>query len=795
MNNIFYFVISKSEQMKSILFIIGIVPFFLFSQQVTISGYIEDEQTGEKLIGASIFELKSKKGTTSNTYGFYSITLPSDSLMLQFSYVGYTSIVQKIESGKNVKLNIRLKPSIELKEFEVTDNAVKIEQNTQMSTIELQMDMVKSLPVLLGEKDILKTIQLLPGVQSGSEGSSGIYVRGGGPDQNLILLDGVPVYNASHLFGFFSIFNTDAINSVELIKGGFPSRYGGRLSSVIDIRMKEGNMKEIKGEGSVGLISSKFTLEGPIKKDKTSFIVSGRRTYIDLLAKPLINKYAGDNGSGGYFFYDFNTKLNHKFSDKSRLYISNYLGDDKFYAKTKYEHSDNNVKYESKSSSDLKWGNIISALRWNYQFNDKLFSNTTLTYSRYRFNVGFSEETTRTENNTKTKDGFSYDYFSGIYDWGGKIDFYYIPHVDHYMRFGAGETYHTFTPGVNQIKMNDTQFNLDTTFGSQKKFAHEFFAYLEDDFVVTPLLKVNVGVHTSGFMVSQKTYTSLQPRVSLRYLLSEHSSVKASYSKMTQFIHLLSNSSIGLPTDLWLPVTDTIKPLYSNQFAMGYAHTFKSKYSFSVEAYYKNMQNIIEYKEGASFLGTDKDWQQKVEMGKGWAYGIETFIEKKTGKTTGWVGYTLSWSNRQFENLNFGKIFPYRYDRRHDVGIAVTHWFNEKVDVGIVWVYGTGNAVTLGMEKYQYAQTEYGYTSFQEIEHITERNNYRIPAYHRLDMGVNMHKKKKLWERTWSIGVYNIYNRKNPFYIYFSYNNHNERVLKQISLFPLIPSFTYSFKF
>jgi outer membrane receptor for ferrienterochelin and colicin len=781
--------------MYKYLLIFLFFPFFIFSQNITVSGYIEDENTGEKLIGATIYELKSKKGTTSNSYGFYSITLPTDSLILQFSYVGYSSFFHKVNQSENLKLNVQLKPSIELMEFEVTDNAIKIEQNTQMSTIELQMDMVKSLPVLLGEKDIMKTIQLLPGVQSGSEGSSGIYVRGGGPDQNLILLDGVPVYNASHLFGFFSVFNTDAINNVELIKGGFPSRYGGRLSSVIDIRMKEGNMKEIKGEGSIGLISSKFTLEGPIIKDKTSFIVSARRTYIDILAKPLIKKYAGDNGTGGYFFYDFNTKFNHKFSDKSRLYFSNYLGDDKFYATTKYSYSNGADTYESKASSTLKWGNIISALRWNYQFNDKLFSNTTLTFSRYRFNTGFSEETTRIQNGNKTKDGFSYDYFSGIYDWGGKIDFYYIPHVDHYIRFGAGETYHTFTPGVNQLKMNDVQINLDTTFGSQKKFAHEYFAYIEDDFVITPLLKVNTGIHFSGFQVSDKPYFSIQPRVSTRYLLSENSSLKASYSRMTQFIHLLSNTSIGLPTDLWLPVTDTIKPLYSNQVALGYAHTFKNKYSFSTEIYYKTMQNIIEYKEGASFLGTDKDWQQKVEMGKGWAYGLEMFIEKKSGKTTGWVGYTLSWSNRQFENLNFGKTFPYRYDRRHDVSVAVTHRFNEKVDVGLVWVYGTGNAVTLGMEKYNYSQTEYGYTSMQEIEHITERNNYRMPAYHRLDIGVNMHKKKKLWERTWSIGVYNIYNRMNPFYIYFSYNDNNEKVLKQISLFPFIPSFTYSFKF
>lgn len=772
-----------------------VLPLSVSAQQITISGYIEDAKSGEKLIGATVFEGKSKKGTAANTYGFYSLTIPADSLVLRFSYVGYQTIEKRIQPKENTKINISLEPSTELMEFEVSDEAVRIEQETKMSTIELQMDKVKSLPVLLGERDIMKTIQLLPGVQSGTEGSSGIYVRGGGPDQNLILLDGVPVYNASHLFGFFSVFNSDAINSVEVIKGGFPSRYGGRLSSVIDIRMKEGNMKEMQGDVSIGLISSKFTLEGPIQKERTSFIISARRTYIDVLARPLIASMANNQGTGGYYFYDVNGKINHKFSDKSRLYLSSYMGDDKFYAKTKNSFSYDGNSHENSSTADLRWGNRITALRWNYQFSDKLFSNTTLTFSRYRFNTGFSEKTKRTENGKTQTDEYSFNYFSGIYDWCGKVDFYYMPHADHYIRFGLGNTYHTFTPGVNQFKANDIGNTIDTTFGSQNKFAHEFFMYAEDDFVVTPLLKVNAGVHYSGFLVSQSQYYAIQPRASVRYLLSEYSSVKVSYSRMAQFIHLLTNSTIGLPTDLWLPVTDTIKPLFSNQYAIGYARTLNKKFSFSLEAYYKDMQNLIEYKEGASFWGSDKDWEQKVEMGRGWAYGMEVFLEKKSGKTTGWVGYTLSWSTRQFDNLNFGNPFPYRYDRRHDASVALTHAFNDRVDVGLVWVYGTGNAVTLGMEKYLYPESAYGFVYSNEVEHITERNNYRTPAYHRLDLGVNMHRQMKYWKRTWSFGVYNVYNRMNPFYIYFSQNQHNEKVLKQISIFPLLPSFTYSINF
>jgi hypothetical protein len=767
----------------------------LQAQNVTISGYVEDSETGEKLIGASIYDTKTMKGTTTNVYGFYSITLPTDSIHLRVSFVGFQTMEYQLAPKKDLTMNVTMNSSVELEEFEVVASEVeKIQEKSQMSTIDISMEKVKALPVFLGEKDVLKTIQLLPGVQSGSEGTSGLYVRGGGPDQNLMLLDGVPIYNASHLFGFFSVFNPDAINSVQLIKGGFPARYGGRLSSVLDIRMKEGNMKKFKGEGSVGLVASKLTLEGPIKKDTTSFIISARRTYIDLLARPFIA--ANTEGEvGGYYFYDLNAKINHKFSDKSRLYISNYMGDDRFYFRYNEKYTSNGVSYEDEENSWLRWGNHIAAVRWNYQLSNKLFSNTTFTYSKYRFTVGFREKNTR-DNET---DEYSFEYKSSIQDWAGKVDFDFLPNPNHYIKFGIGNIYHTFTPGVNQFIINENSSDdLDTTFGSNKFYSHEFSTYIEDDIRWNERLKTNVGLHFSGFNVKNQTYFSIQPRFTGRYLLNESSSIKASYAHMAQYMHLLSNTSIGLPTDLWVPVTDTIKPQFSHQVAIGYAHMFKDKYEISVEAYYKTMKNLIEYKDGASFFGSNTDWQQKVETGKGWSYGAEVLIERKVGKTTGWIGYTLSWTDRQFANINFGEKFPYRYDRRHDIGAALIHKFNDRVDIGVVWVYGTGNAVTLGLERYPTINSFENPNDnvYNTIEHIESRNNYRMPAYHRMDIGVNLHKKTKWGERTWNFSFYNAYNRQNPFYLFFDTEwQTNERKLMQLSLFPILPSFTYSFKF
>lgn len=762
------------------------------AQNFTISGKITDSASGEALIGATVYDYRSGKGTTSNNYGFYSLTLPADSVHLRFSFVGYQTRKASFDHRRDRTLNIEMVGQTELEAVEITASQERdLVEKTQMSTIDVSMDKVRDLPVLLGERDVMKTIQLLPGVQSGSEGTSGIYVRGGGPDQNLILIDGVPVYNATHLFGFFSIFNSDAIHSVKLIKGGFPAEYGGRLSSVIDIRMKEGNSKKIHGEGGIGLISSRLTLEGPIVKDKTSFMISGRRTYIDVLTRPIIR--AQGDLDAGYYFYDLNAKINHTFSDRSRLYLSGYFGKDNFYSLDEDRYNDMSEVREDSYEARLRWGNAIGALRWNYIFGPRLFSNTTLTYSKYKFDISNEARSVRTMGGQSADEFFKLVYLSEIEDWSGKIDFNFVPLPDHYIKFGANYIYHRFRPGVNTYHENSTSMQIDTSFGSAQLYANEFYIYAEDDYKINDRLKINGGLHFSGFAVEGKTYFSLQPRIAARFLLTEYIAAKASYARMAQYLHLLTNAGIGLPTDLWVPPTAQIRPQNADQFALGVSRTFPKGYELSVEGYYKKMNNLIEYKDGASFLANANDWQTKVETGEGWSYGAEILFEKKAGKTTGWIGYTLSWSQRKFENLNSGRIFPYKYDRRHDISVAITHRFNERVDVGLVWVYGTGNAVSLPTERFRPA-SDFGYF-YGDVGYIESRNNYRMPAYHRLDIGVNLHKKTRYGQSTWSFGLYNAYSRQNPFYLYFSTDRSGQTHLTQVSLFPIIPSVTWNFKF
>jgi hypothetical protein len=766
-------------------------PVWLFGQKYTISGYISDAKNNETLIGANIYHPDSKSGTITNAYGFYSITLPKGKIELVYSFVGYMPLAKTIELNSDMNINISLTSNTQLAEIDVVADKIDAGvESSQMSTVVLPVKTIKAIPALFGEVDIIKAIQLLPGVQSGTEGSSGLYVRGGGPDQNLILLDGIPIYNVNHLFGFFSVFNADAINNVQLIKGGFPARYGGRLSSVLDVRMKEGNNEKIHGTGSIGLIAAKLALEGPIIKDKMSFLVSARRTYIDALAAPFVALYNRNESDYkeqlGYYFYDMTAKLNYKFNDKHRLYLSAYMGSDKAYEKFSLELGES----YSKDIFDLKWGNIIAALRWNYKINNKLFSNTTLSYTKYKFVTNMESE--YKDNNNISK--YSFDYFSGIEDYAAKIDFDYIPSPNHYIRFGANNTYHTFNPGVNAFKesSSDNTNNVDTTYGSKKIYTNEMYTYIEDD-ITLGNFKVNAGMHASSFYVKKKFYYNIEPRLSMRYLISPNWSVKAAFSVMSQYIHLLSNSNIGLPTDLWLPVTDTIKPQKSIQYAAGTMYSFGKGFEISIEGFYKQMDNLIAYKEGASFLMANEDWQKKIEIGQGWSYGGEFLIRKTKGKTTGWIGYTLSWSNRQFDNISFGQVYPYKYDRRHDISVVVSQKLSKGVDINFSWIYGSGYAVTLATERYQ---SMFG----GDIEYFPKRNSFRMPAYHRLDFSVNFRKDKKWGERSWSVGAYNTYNHQNPFFLFYTYEYNNNgsqgnKVLKQASLFPIIPFVSYSFKF
>lgn len=810
-----------------LLFLFFFLYIYLQAQNYTISGYITDKSSGETLLNASVFENLSGKGTVSNNFGYYTITLYSGNVSLNYSYVGYLPETKEFLLTKDTTINIKLDTSISLKEVTVVGKSNELGvKGSQMSAIEVPIEQIKNIPTLFGENDLIKALQLLPGVQSGTEGSAGLYVRGGGPDQNLILMDGIPIYNVNHMFGFFSAFNTDAVKNVTLYKGNFPARFGGRLSSVVDVHMKDGDDKNYHGNFNLGLISSKFNLEGPIWKEKTTFNISARRTYIDIISQPIIRYYEKQNNGGedskttaGYYFYDLNAKFTHKFSDKDKLYLSAYMGDDDIYTKYRTGYTSTTEKKKSQwMNLKWDWGNAIVALRWNHLLGNKLFMNSTAAYTRYRsnMNVGYlSENIDETIDPPKTQtEEYKVGYRSGIEDYSVKIDFDYYPNTYHDIKFGADYTYHTFRPDVSTFYMFNNQNNqnlkLDTVIGQGNIYSHETKTYFEDNILIADWLKVNAGLHFSTFHVQKKNYFSLEPRFGMRVLLNDQLSLKAGYAHMNQYIHLLSNSSISLPTDLWVPTTKLIEPMKSDQYSFGAFYSMKNILDFSIEGYYKNMNNLIEYKDGASFMGESSGWEEKVVVGRGWSYGIEFLAQRSFGKTTGWLGYTWSKTERLFDHpgqeLNYGRVFPAKYDRRHDVSLTITHKFSEKIDISGNWVFATGNTATLGLQTYQgpiVPNSGQGFYNDSQT-YISSRNNYRYNNYHRMDLGVNFHKKKKRGTRTWNISIYNVYNQFNPFMVYKSTEGsmntntgqyETESVLKQVTLFPIIPSVTYSFKF
>ncbi len=782
------------------------------SRKFTISGYVTDGTSSETLIGANILESRQQQGTTTNPYGFYSITLPAGETELSFSYLGYTTRQYKLELSKDTLINVLMQDNNQLEEVViVSDKAEAGITATQMGAQEIPIAQIKNTPSILGEADVMKTIQLMPGVQAGVEGSAGLYVRGGGPDQNLILLDGVPVYNVDHLFGFFSVFTPEAVKKVTLFKSSFPARFGGRLSSVVDVRSNDGDMKKYHGTLSVGLLSSKIQLEGPIIRDKTSFNISARRSYIDLIAKPFMPK----DDKISYYFYDINAKINHRFSDRSRLFLNFYNGKDSYYFKTTDSSSS---MYKDKMS--LNWGNTIATARWNYIFNQKLFSNTTVAYNKYRMDANSTVYTKTDLIESTSESNYHSNYHSGICDWSYLIDFDYNPTPAHHIKFGAGYLHHDFRPEVATSKIQEKEDGItkqDTLYNSISNStiqAHEVSAYIEDNFDIGSRLRMNVGLHLSMFRVQKRNYFSAQPRVSARYQLTRHTALKASYTKMSQYIHLLSSTPISMPTDLWVPVTSKIKPMQAHQYSLGSYYTGLPGWEFSVEGYYKQMRNVLEYKEGVSFLGSSSGWENKVEMGKGRSMGIEFMAQKTTGKTTGWIAYTLAKSDRKFAvgGINNGERFPYKYDRRHNLSLVVNHKFNNRIDIGASWIFSTGGTATIAEEVTAIIRP--GEDAIQQKDYIEKRNNYRLPASHRLNIGVNFNKKTKHGVRTWNISLYNAYNAMNPTMIYSnnsggytSYIKNQEdgkvylqyipakRKITKLTLLPCVPSVTYTYKF
>lgn len=785
--------------------------------QHTISGTIVDERTGETLIGATVFDTLSKKGAATNQQGRYTLTLKGTRAVLRVSFVGYDPQYLPVSLDRNQRLDVRMKGSMTLQEVVITDSRVEHVESSQVSRVEIPVEMVKNVPVLFGESDVVKVVQLLPGVQSGSEGTSGMYVRGGGPDENLFLLDGVPMYNVNHLGGFFSAFNSDAVKNISLYKGSFPAHFSSRLSSVLDITTNNGNDKEYHGGASIGLIAAKLNIEGPIVKEKTTFCLSGRRTYGDVLLQPIIAialkaEDVSEKATAGYYFYDVNAKITHKFSDRSRLYASYYMGDDALYARVRSRYTYEGLMEKEYINLGYYWGNIVGSLRWNYELTPKLFMNVTGSYTRYRNNLSAGEEYESRLYDEEYSMGFN----SGIQDLTGRVDFDYAPTPDHAVKFGAQYINHLFTPETQSVSYHedysatgDGVTNYDTIIGQSQIYAHEMTAYIEDDWRINDRIKVNGGLNLTGFAVQGTFYPSLQPRLSGRMLITDNFSAKVGYARMTQYLHLLSNSSISLPTDLWVPVTKRIAPMTSQQVAAGLFYTLKDIADFSVEGYYKSMDNLLEYKDGASFFVNSSGWEDKVYMGRGWAYGIEVLAQRNIGKLTGWLGYTWSHTDRLFDRpgqiINQGRTFPAKYDRRHDVSLVLTYKFSDHFDASLTWVFSSGNTATLGLQEfdpetqpvnsgYDYYYDDYYYTR-STATHIESRNNYRLPNYHRMDISLNWHKQLKRCKRTFNISVYNLYNRQNPYIVYEGYNDFGTPALMQLSIFPILPSASLSWVF
>jgi len=761
----------------------------LAQEKHTISGYLKDANSGETLIGANFYIPALKSGTTSNTYGFYSITLEQGNYQVIVSYLGYEPAYKQIELNKDIDLNISLSPqSTTIGEVVISESKIKAKENVErpvMGVMDISPKLIKEIPVLAGEKDLLKALQLLPGVQSGSEGTAGFYVRGGGPDQNLILLDDAVVYNPFHLAGFFSVFNVDAIKNVELIKGGYPAKYGGRLSSILDISMKDGDMKQFHGEGGIGWISSRLTLEGPIIEDKMSFLVSGRRTYADKLAYLVAPKEFKEE-LPQLFFYDLNAKLNFKFSDKDRIYASAYFGKDKFKVKATYD----SIEFK------IPWGNTTSTLRWNHIFNKRLFANTSLIYNDYTFNINFTSYS--------RFDSTVLDIKTGIKDYTAKIDFDYFPNVNHKINFGGQYNYHIFSPTTSSAFFEAAYYYYEPILIESPpdiRYVNDFALYFSDEWSITENFSINIGLRAPVFVYKKTKYFGLEPRFTFNLKVDKNSSIKGGYTLMNQYIHLVTNSTLSFPWDVWLPSSDIIKPKVAHQGAIGYFRNFfDNNYESSIELYYKSMDNLLEYKEGADVFFSESKIEDLLTFGKGLSYGAEFYFKKRTGRFNGWAGYTLSWSNRQFDDLNGGKVFPAKYDRRHDLSLVATYEFNDKWAFTAAFVYGSGHSITLPIGRYFLpldSSSPYGGNYNSEY---VDRNGFKLNAYNRLDFGIRRTVERKHFDSVIRFDIYNLYSRQNPYFVYSSqytdpFSDGQRFSATQVSLLPMIPSASWNFKF
>lgn len=825
----------------------------------TINGYIKDSTSRETLIGATAYSTQGGKGTVSNSYGFYSLTLPEGTDMIRFSYIGYEPQTLRIDLRCDTTVIIEMTADNRIEEVVVeADRPETGTASSRTGSTTMPVDKIKRQPALLGEPDVLKTLQTLPGVQRGMVGTSGIHVRGGSPDQNLYLLDGVPMYNIDHILGFMSAFTPDAVKHVDFYKASYPSRYGGRLSSVIDVRTKDGNMQHWHGMGQIGTLSSHMSIEGPIKKDKTSMIVSARRSYFDLLAGPIVKSQEEEVDKFALNFYDINAKVNHIINDNDRIYASFYMGRDVLGFGSKEKSNSTYSKSESIYDIDLRWGNTLGSLRWNHIFTPKLFSNFTIAYNRFNFGTKIDdiEEEKRVvmtdddldssakpspqkrEWETIDKLDFRMRYNSGIDDMTAMMDLDYHPIPHHHVKFGGQYIRHTFRPSMTMISTltasSDTTLHDKYNDNEDKKIGNEFDLYAEDDLRLGDRWQVNAGVHATLFAVDGKVYPNAEPRLSTSYSFAKGLRAKASYTTMHQYVHLLQTAPISMPSDLWVPIDKNIKPMFSQQVSMGLSSNTLAGWEFTAELYYKEMMNILEYKDGAGYTGSTRGWQELVAKGKGVSKGLELMASKIVGNTTGSASYTLSKTDRKFGNeVSGGKTFPYKYDRRNVANITLMHKFGERIDVAASWNYMSGSWETVAKQRTSYVTPEEnGYHSLfpdesveretdgmktSEYDYYDRRNNYKLKPSHQLDMSINFNKKLKHCTRTLNISVVNVYNKKNQDLVYAKrktmhkeitiedpetgiyYTKEQETgkktVLKQTSIIPIIPAISYTIRF
>jgi hypothetical protein len=774
-------------------------------RQYTISGFVRDSASYESLINAAVQDGRLGKGTISNSYGFYSITLPAGKVTLRSSYVGYKTQEITLLLEKDTLVDIPLITAGALQEVVIRGNPYSEIMSSRMGNTELSSAHIRKTPVLFGEPDLLRCLQQQPGVASGTEILGGMFVRGGDQDENLFLIDGIPLYNANHVAGLFSTFNPDAVKNVDFYKGSFPARYGGRLSSITDVRLKDGDKQSYHGNASLGLLMAKANIEGPILTDRTSFNIAFRRTWFDAITAPIFaianktDKY-GNKNFAGYSFYDLNAKINHTFSSKSNLYANLYMGQDRLRSTEWYKQ--NNEKYGRELI--WRWGNIVSSLNWAYIFNQKLFGNFKAFYSQFKSKMVDDNITPYNPNSSLPEEDFPKEKYewhrSGIQDAGFRSDFDYSPMPQHRIHFGLDYLYHVYTPEdkFTTITVNKVGFpqNSGQGYSEPSVYAHEWSVYAEDDWLLADRWKASAGIRLGTYHVEEKSYLSLQPRLSVRYLITNDLSLKASYTKMSQYVHQLSNTFASLPSDIWVPVTAKVEPMNAHQVSAGAYYNLKKTYDFSIEGYYKMMNNLIEYQDNALLYPDYVGWNEKVSMGSGRSYGVELMVRKPEGRTSGWIAYTLSWADRIFNDkqVNRGERFPFKFDNRHKLNLTAIHQFSPKVDLSASWTYASGNRVTVPLEGYLSSTGPDGGTY---IEYVLGRNAAKLGDYHRLDLSLNLYRPlKKGRMGIWNISLYNVYCRMNPFFITRSYFNGDGKLTTyQTGLVPIIPSVSYTYKF